>query len=48
MQFLPNVCKFEQINEPEVIARASTMPSFLQMLGMMGADPFYAVLAKRL
>ncbi|OKH25555.1 SAM-dependent methyltransferase [Hydrococcus rivularis NIES-593] len=35
-------------SEPEVIARASTMPSFLQMLGMMGADPFYAVLAKRL
>jgi SAM-dependent methyltransferase len=35
-------------SEPEVIARASIMPSFLQMLGMMGADPFYAVIAERL
>ncbi|MCU0534646.1 MAG: class I SAM-dependent methyltransferase [Hydrococcus sp. Prado102] len=32
--------------EPEAIARTSTMPSFLQMLGMMGADPFYAVIAQ--
>ncbi|MGL5807498.1 MAG: class I SAM-dependent methyltransferase [Xenococcaceae cyanobacterium] len=30
---------------PEVISHQSTVPSFLQMLGMGGADPFYAVIA---
>lgn len=35
-------------SEPEAIARTSTMPSFLQMLGMMGADPFYAVISQRI
>jgi hypothetical protein len=35
-------------SEPEVIARVSTIPGFLQMLGMMGADPFYAVISERL
>lgn len=33
---------------PEVIARQSTVPSFLQMLGVGGGDPFYAVIAQRL
>ena len=33
--------------EPEVIVRPSSVPSFLQMLGVGGADPFYAVIAQR-
>lgn len=33
---------------PEVIAQPSTVPTFLQMLGMGGSDPFYAVIAQRL
>jgi SAM-dependent methyltransferase len=33
---------------PEVIAQPSTVPAFLQMLGMGGSDPFYAVIAERL
>jgi SAM-dependent methyltransferase len=33
---------------PEVIVRQSTtIPSFLQMLGVGGGDPFYAVVAQR-
>ncbi|HEY9637037.1 MAG TPA: class I SAM-dependent methyltransferase [Coleofasciculaceae cyanobacterium] len=32
---------------PEVIARQSSTPSFLQMLGIGGGDPFYAVIAQR-
>jgi SAM-dependent methyltransferase len=32
-------------SEPQVIARKSEIPSFLQMLGLAGADPFYAVYA---
>jgi SAM-dependent methyltransferase len=35
-------------SEPKVIVRPSTVPSFLQMLGILGADPFYAVIAQRL
>lgn len=35
-------------SEPEVIARSSAVPSFLQMLGVGGGDPFYAVIAQRL
>jgi SAM-dependent methyltransferase len=35
-------------SKPEAIARTSSLPSFLQMLGVMGADPFYAVIAERL
>jgi SAM-dependent methyltransferase len=35
-------------SEPEVISRAASVPSFLQMLGIIGADPFYAVIAERL
>ncbi|MBW4519062.1 MAG: class I SAM-dependent methyltransferase [Scytolyngbya sp. HA4215-MV1] len=33
--------------EPEVIARQTQVPTFLQMLGMGGGDPFYAVIADR-
>jgi SAM-dependent methyltransferase len=33
---------------PEVIARQSPVPSLLQMLGVGGGDPFYAVIAQRL
>lgn len=32
---------------PEVIAKTSTLPSFLQRLGIIGADPFYAVIASK-
>jgi len=32
---------------PEVIVRQSAIPSFLQMLGVGGGDPFYAVVAQR-
>ena len=32
--------------EPEVIVRPSSVLSFLQMLGVGGADPFYAVIAQ--
>jgi SAM-dependent methyltransferase len=35
-------------SQPEVIARPSVVPGFLQMLGLMTADPFYAVIAQRL
>ncbi len=35
-------------SEPEVICHTSNLPSFLQMLGMAGADPFYAVIARRI
>lgn len=33
---------------PEVIARPSTTPMILQMLGLAGGDPFYAVIAERM
>jgi SAM-dependent methyltransferase len=33
--------------EPEAIARASQIPAFLQMLGVAGGDPFYAVISYR-
>lgn len=35
-------------SQPEVIVRPSPLPSFLQMLGMSGGDPFYAVIGQRL
>ncbi|MGK7884722.1 MAG: class I SAM-dependent methyltransferase [Crocosphaera sp.] len=31
----------------EVIMNVSSLPSFLQMLGMIGADPFYAVISQK-
>lgn len=34
--------------EPEVIARPSAVSAFLQAFGILGSDPFYAVLAQRL
>ena len=34
-------------SEPEVIARQSNLPSFLQMLGVGGSDPFYAVVSQK-
>lgn len=34
-------------SQPEVIVKQSNVPSFLQMLGMGGGDPFYAVIAYR-
>ena len=34
-------------SEPEVIARPSTIPPILQMLGVPGGDPFYAAIAQR-
>ena len=33
---------------PEVVARQSSPPNFLQMFGLGGGDPFYAVIAERL
>ncbi|MGF1569024.1 MAG: methyltransferase domain-containing protein [Nodosilinea sp.] len=33
---------------PEVISRPSPVPTMLQMLGMAGGDPFYAVIAERM
>jgi ubiquinone/menaquinone biosynthesis C-methylase UbiE len=33
--------------EPESLVRSSTTPRFLQMLGLIGSDPFYAVIGKR-
>lgn len=41
---------FESIDgfgTPEVVARPSTVPMMLQMLGLAGGDPFYAVIAER-
>jgi hypothetical protein len=32
---------------PEIIARQSTLPNFLQWLGVPGGDPFYAAIAYR-
>lgn len=40
--YLQSVSGFSQ---PEVIHQASNVPSFLQMLGIMGNDPFYAVIS---
>ena len=35
-------------SSPAVVAHQSSVPSFLQMLGVGGGDPFYAVIAQRL
>lgn len=35
-------------SELEVISNIATVPAFLQMLGLGGSDPFYAVIAQRL
>jgi len=34
-------------SEPEVIIRAATVPKVLQLMGVGGGDPFYAVIASR-
>ena len=34
-------------SEPEVIIKQAPIPGFLQLLGMAGADPFYAVMATK-
>ncbi|MDX2214737.1 MAG: methyltransferase domain-containing protein [Oculatellaceae cyanobacterium bins.114] len=34
-------------SQPEAIARSFNVPNFLQMLGVPGGDPFYAVIAHR-
>jgi hypothetical protein len=34
-------------SEPEAIVRESQLPSILQMFGISGSDPFYAVIADR-
>lgn len=33
--------------EPEAIVHSSTIPSFLAMLGIAGADPFYAAIGRK-
>lgn len=35
-------------SEPEVIISASTVPKILQLMGVGGGDPFYAVIASRI
>ena len=35
-------------SNPEVVAHTPSVPSILQMLGMAGGDPFYAVIAERM
>lgn len=34
-------------NKPEVIVHQPPLPGFLQMLGLAGGDPFYAVMARK-
>lgn len=34
-------------SEPKVISKVSNLPTFLQMLGIQGVDPFYAVIAQK-
>ena len=34
-------------SKPEVIMNVSSLPSFLQMLGIVGDDPFYAVISQK-
>lgn len=33
--------------QPEVVVHQATLPGFLQMLGLAGGDPFYAVMARK-
>ncbi|MEM9507862.1 MAG: class I SAM-dependent methyltransferase [Cyanobacteria bacterium P01_E01_bin.35] len=35
-------------SQPEVVAHQPPLPGFLQMLGLAGGDPFYAVIASKL
>ncbi|MEA5509720.1 methyltransferase domain-containing protein [Crocosphaera sp. UHCC 0190] len=34
-------------NKPEIISNTSPLPSFLQILGIIGSDPFYAVISSK-
>ena len=43
-QYLKAISGF---SNPEVISRQSSVPNFLAMLGLVGADPFYAVIAQK-
>lgn len=43
-QYFRSVPEFD---EPVAIARPSSIPAFLQMMGIPGGDPFYAVMARR-
>jgi len=44
-RYFTSVAGFSQ---PEAITRTASVPNFLQMLGVGGGDPFYAVIAHRL
>ncbi|MGB5715168.1 MAG: class I SAM-dependent methyltransferase, partial [Waterburya sp.] len=33
--------------QPEVVVHQPSLPGFLQMLGLAGGDPFYAVMARK-
>ena len=35
-------------SQPEIVAHQPSLPGFLQMLGLAGGDPFYAVVARKL
>jgi SAM-dependent methyltransferase len=43
-QYFNSVSGFEK---PQYIIERSSLPSFLQMVGLGGGDPFYAVMARR-
>ena len=46
IQLVKNYFKsVSEFSKPEVIMNVSPLPSFLQMLGMMGADPFYGIIS---
>ncbi len=36
------------LSTPKVVATQSAVPGFLQMLGLAGGDPFYAVIAEKM
>ena len=38
----------DDFSKPEVIVHQPPLPGFLQMLGLAGGDPFYAVVARKL
>jgi len=37
----------EGFSQPEIIIKPSNLPSFLQMLGISGTDPFYALISRK-
>ncbi|MDJ0509573.1 MAG: methyltransferase domain-containing protein [Crocosphaera sp.] len=48
IQLVKNYFKSAQrFSKPEVIINVSSLPGFLQMLGMMGDDPFYALVSTK-